>query len=181
MLNYPTIAKLIAFNIVPLVGLFFAWVFGLVQMAYAADATYIVYVITAVFVVAMGLVFYRAKQIDEELQDSNWWVGQSSEFVRLTLENRLNAIIYMGYSLVVLGLIGTVVGFIYGLNGIDPDSMADLPTMLASLGTILQGVGIAFYTTLIGSIGDIWLGFNLLILTGAMNQLHLRSLQRQDP
>ena len=181
MLKYPTIAKLIAFNIVPLVGLFFAWMFGLVQMSYAADSTYIVYLITAIFVVALGMLLHQAKRIDEELQSSTWWVGQSSEFVRLTLEDRLNAIIYMGYSLVVLGLIGTVVGFIFGLNGIDPDSMADLPTMLASLGTILQGVGIAFYTTLIGSIGDIWLGFNILILTGSMNQLHLASLQRQDP
>ncbi|CDP53213.1 MAG: MotA/TolQ/ExbB proton channel family protein [Devosia nanyangense] len=177
-MKYRTIAKLIAFNIVPLVALFFAWVFGLVQKSYAADSTNIVYLITAIFIVAMGLVFYRARQIDDELHESTWWVGQTSEFVQLTFENRLNPIVYMGYSLVVLGLIGTVVGFIFGLNGIDPNTMADLPTMLASLGTILQGVGIAFYTTLIGSIGDIWLGFNILILTGAMNQLQLRTLKR---
>lgn len=178
-MKYPTLAKLIAFNIVPLVGLFFAWTFGLVQIAYGADSTYIVYGITAIFVVAMGLLFYRAKQVDDELAHSTWWVGQSEQFVQLTLEGRLNALIYMGYSLVVLGLIGTVVGFIFGLHGVDPDTMADLSTMLSSLGTILRGVGIAFYTTLIGSIGDIWLGFNILILTASLNKLQLRTLRRQ--
>jgi len=176
--KYKTLAKLLAFNIVPVVGLFYAWVFGLVQTSYNADSTYIVYLITALFIVAMAMLVYRAKQVDDELHDSTWWVGQSSEFVQLTLDNRVNPIVYLGYSLVVFGLIGTVVGFIFGLHGIDASSMADLPTMLNSLGTILQGVGIAFYTTLIGSIGDIWLGFNLLILMSSMNQLHLRALQR---
>lgn len=180
MFKYKTLARLLAFNLVPLVFLFYAWVFGLVQMSYAADATNIVYLMTAIFVCAMALLLYHAKKIDDEIHASSWWVGQSSEFVQLTLETRLNPIIYMGYSLVVLGLIGTVVGFIFGLHGVDPTSMADLPTMLASLGMILQGVGIAFYTTLIGSIGDIWLGFNILILTSSMNKLHLQTLQRPE-
>lgn len=182
-MKYSTVAKLIALNFVPIIVLFFGWVFGGLQLSIAGgsqyESTYVIYLIIAIFIAAMVMLFYRAKQVDDELTESSWWVGQSPDFIELSLDHRLQPIVYMGYSLVVFGLIGTVIGFIFGLNGIDPEAMGDLPTMISSLGGILQGVGIAYYTTLVGSIGDIWLGFNILIVAGALNRLRLRALQRQ--
>ena len=55
-------------------------------------------------------------------------------------------------SLVLLGLIGTVIGFILALGGIEP-SIAGSPDKIAAvISSLIHGMYIAFYTTLVGTV-----------------------------
>lgn len=65
---------------------------------------------------------------------------------------------------VTLGLIGTVLGFIIALDGIDPGRAADVTAMTPMLATMIVGMSIALHTTLVGAVGGLWLRINLYYL-----------------
>ena len=76
----------------------------------------------------------------------------------------------MANSLVVLGLIGTVVGFIIALSGVDAGAATDASTVGTMVSTLIQGMAVALYTTLVGAVLHIWLMMNYQVLaTGTVN------------
>ena len=69
-----------------------------------------------------------------------------------------------------LGLIGTVVGFIIALSGIDPANAADVDSITPMIATLIDGMSVALYTTLVGAILNLWLMINYHILaSGTVN------------
>lgn len=80
-------------------------------------------------------------------------------FSRLAIIGRLSAV------LVLLGFLGTVVGFVMVLSGINPGLVGDTNSIGTMVATLVNGMGVALYTTLAGGIfGGIWLETNLHIL-----------------
>ncbi|MGI9524690.1 MAG: MotA/TolQ/ExbB proton channel family protein, partial [Hyphomicrobiaceae bacterium] len=74
--------------------------------------------------------------------------------------------------LVFLGLIGTVVGFIIALSGIDAKSATDTSNIAGMIGRLISGMSIALYTTLLGAVLNLWLTVNYRMLaTGTVNLL----------
>lgn len=71
---------------------------------------------------------------------------------------------YLANSLVLLGLIGTVMGFIVALSGVDPLTVSNIDSITPMVATLISGMSIALYTTLVGSIFNIWLSLNNNIL-----------------
>ncbi|MFQ5913134.1 MAG: hypothetical protein ACE5JS_08125, partial [Nitrospinota bacterium] len=68
------------------------------------------------------------------------------------------------------GLIGTVIGFIMALSGVSAEAAADIGKVGPMVGTLISGMGVALYTTLVGGIFNLWLGVNFQILrTGTAN------------
>jgi hypothetical protein len=58
-----------------------------------------------------------------------------------------------------LGLIGTVLGFIIALSGVDPEQAQNLDATKAMVATLIVGMSIALYTTLMGALANLWLRF----------------------
>jgi hypothetical protein len=58
--------------------------------------------------------------------------------------------------LVTLGLIGTVIGFMLALPGIDPDRAGEVEAIPAIVGGLLEGRATALDTTLVGAIASLW-------------------------
>ncbi len=54
------------------------------------------------------------------------------------------------------GLIGTVVGFILALLTLDPSAATTADGAKEMVTTLVSGMGVALYTTLVGSLGYIW-------------------------
>ena len=74
------------------------------------------------------------------------------------------------FGLVFLGLIGTVIGFIIALSGVDPAAATEVENVAAMISTLINGMSVAMYTTLIGSVLYIWLIINYRILvTGTVD------------
>ncbi len=77
--------------------------------------------------------------------------------LRLKLTNRIVAVRHIANALVFLGLIGTVIGFIIALSGVDPESASSAENVAAMVATLIGGMSVALYTTLIGAVLYIWL------------------------
>lgn len=80
-----------------------------------------------------------------------------ADALRLKLTNRIVIVRHIANALVFLGLIGTVIGFIIALSGIDPESASKVEKVTAMVATLIGGMSVALYTTLIGAVLYIWL------------------------
>ncbi len=79
---------------------------------------------------------------------------------------RIVVVRHVANSLVLLGLIGTVIGFIIALSGVDPETVADVDKIAPMVGELIRGMSVALYTTLVGAIFSLWLTVNYQILAG---------------
>jgi MotA/TolQ/ExbB proton channel family len=84
--------------------------------------------------------------------------------LKLKLGARIGSIRHIANSLVFLGLIGTVIGFIIALSGIDPKAAADVEAIGPMVSTLISGMSVALYTTLVGAVLNIWLMVNYRLL-----------------
>ena len=91
--------------------------------------------------------------------------------LRLKLASRIAPIRHLANSLVLLGLIGTVVGFIIALSGVRPEVVSDVGAIGPMVSTLIGGMSVALYTTLVGSLLNVWLMVNVRLLDGGTVQL----------
>ena len=90
----------------------------------------------------------------ERSRKSNWNHGlRSAEAIR-----------QIANGLVFLGLIGTVIGFIIALSGVDPSRATEVDNVARMIATLISGMSVAMYTTLAGSVLYVWLSVNHRIL-----------------
>jgi len=138
-----------AFNISGAALMWAAHAEGLLVQAYNADPTHIVVLIVAVFL--YGLIL------------TPFCIRNNSPF---KYAQRFKPLRQISSSLVFLGLIGTVVGFIIALSGVDPSSVGDQAQIQPMVAALLSGMGTALYTTLAGSVFSLWTTINANILDG---------------
>ena len=90
--------------------------------------------------------------------------------LRNRLGNQIVVVRQTADSLVFLGLVGTVIGFIVALSGVDPQASSDVDSVASMVGTLITGMSIALYTTLFGAVLHVWLMVNhRLLATGTSN------------
>lgn len=87
--------------------------------------------------------------------------------LKLKLSSRIAPISEIASSLVMLGLLGTVVGFIMALSGLDPEKAADIGQMPGMAAEMVHGMHTALYATLTGGVLNLWLKVNVGLLKGA--------------
>ena len=191
-LKYLLLMRFGLINIVAFALLGAAWAQGLVAKVINSDITNIVILITVVFIVGLILSGYRVWKVSKQLNAAydfdpkirsragdflNKAKGKDAatranlaQALRLKLFSRIIHIRYIASSLTILGLIGTVLGFIIALSGVDPD-VASNPSAISPMVTqLIEGMSVALYTTLVGSILSVWLGLIYQMLaTGTSN------------
>lgn len=97
--------------------------------------------------------------------------------LRHRLFSRITHIRHIANSLVVLGLIGTVIGFIIALSGVDPTIATDPSTVSPMIATLIEGMSVALYTTLVGAILSVWLGACFQVLATGTSSLFTALLE----
>jgi len=102
---------------------------------------------------------------------------RAAQVLRLTLSNRIVVVRHVANSLVLLGLIGTVIGFIISLSGVDPSAASDATKVGAMVATLISGMSVALNTTLVGAILYVWLIVNHRILASGTVRLLTTVLQ----
>ncbi|MBT7941887.1 MAG: hypothetical protein HN719_00870 [Alphaproteobacteria bacterium] len=85
--------------------------------------------------------------------------------LRLKLTDGIVVVRQVANSLVLLGLIGTVIGFIIALSGVDPETATQVESVAAMVSTLINGMSVAMNTTLVGAVMYVWLSVNYGILT----------------
>ena len=149
-------------------------------------------VIFAVFLFGLGACFARSFRVSRELNDLRAGYlrpgsraakylssiagrgpesrSLSANLLRMRLGNYISLVRHIANSLVFLGLVGTVVGFIIALSAVDPQSSIAVDKIAPMVTTLIHGMSIALYTTLLGAVLHIWLLVNYRMLsTGTMH------------
>ncbi len=107
--------------------------------------------------------------------------GQSraniAQALRLKLANRIGTIRHIANSLVILGLIGTVIGFMIALSGVNPDVVSDISAVGPMVSTLISGMSVALYTTLVGAVLNVWLMINYRLLEGGTVNLFTKLVE----
>lgn len=85
--------------------------------------------------------------------------------LQMQLGNQIGNVRYVANSLVFLGLIGTVIGFIIGLSGVNAAAASDVEKVAPMITKLVNGMSVALYTTLLGAILNVWLSVNVRLLT----------------
>jgi hypothetical protein len=170
-----------------------AYAQGLVTEALTADHTYLSLVIFLVFLVGLGLSAFKVWQTSHELNSVRDFesgadtpaaryltpmVGSDADSranlvgaLRMKIAHRTAVVRHIANSLVLLGLIGTVVGFIIALGGVDPEHASDVRSIAPMVSNLIQGMSTALYTTLIGAVLNVWLMANHQVLAGGTVKL----------
>ncbi|TQV80973.1 MotA/TolQ/ExbB proton channel family protein [Denitrobaculum tricleocarpae] len=89
----------------------------------------------------------------------------------MKLTHRIAVVRNVANALVLLGLIGTVVGFIIALSGVDPEQASDVSAITPMVSTLIEGMSTALYTTLVGAILNVWLMVNYQLLAAGTVKL----------
>jgi len=180
--------RYILLNVIAFALLGVAWSQGYVHKVVSADQTYLSVVIFLVFIVGLVLCTQKLWQTNSEIDALKTPEGLQSKSVshllvqnndassisgsmRLRLSHRISVVRHLANTLVLLGLIGTVLGFIIALSGVDPETASDVNSIAPMVSRLIQGMSTALYTTLIGSIFNVWLMANFQMLSSGTVQL----------
>jgi MotA/TolQ/ExbB proton channel family len=167
---------------------------GWIGMIFMADTGGYSLAIAAVFVVGFVWSVQRALQISRGLNEIKQLQafarrGPMPEYLRLSeardaqsrallastlrlkLAARIAPIRHIANSLVLLGLIGTVIGFVIALSGVRPEVVSDVDSIGPMVSTLIGGMSIALHTTLVGSLLHLWLMVNVRLLEGGTVKL----------
>ena len=193
---------ILRYSLINLVGLTFLFVLitqGYLSKAIKADITNMVIVIIGVFSIGYVLATYRTFWISKELNYAmkkklpalslaSKYVSNTKKLdassrnnlaisLRLKLATKINFIKFISNTLVILGLIGTVIGFIIALSGVDGSVSSNPEEVSKMVSTLIQGMSVALYTTLVGSICSVWLNICFQILSTGSNKLLSRIIE----
>jgi len=178
-------SRFAAINLFGLAGLVLAWINGWIGAVIEGDSSYISIIIFLLFLVGLAVTAWRIEKITSELDCLERGEGgrldhyrralvsgdsRATRSLELRLFGRITFIRQIGNTLVMLGLVGTVVGFVIALQGVDAESAKDVNSIGGMVGNLISGMGVALYTTLVGSVLNLWLSANYqLLVTGTVN------------
>lgn len=200
--RYLLLLRFLIINLTGLALLASAWLQGWIQPIVASDDTRLCALIFAVFLGGLVLAGRKVLMLSDELNELETPAARAGSKVaaylaaiagrdaqvrsnltaalKLKLAYRIAGIRHVASSLVLLGLIGTVVGFIISLSGVDPDSVAEASAIGPMVSKLLEGMGVALYTTLVGSVLNIWLMLNHRLIEGGAVHLITHLVERGE-
>lgn len=166
-------------------ALHYGWIIAFIQN----DQSYISLVIISVFILSIIYQFWRALTTSKKINALKYAIKNNVvqekykhisiypvEKLLVLRDKDLQKIRWMGKVaawLVVLGLIGTVIGFIIALSGVPEASLSGsegVSGIQHSVALLVQGMYVALFTTLAGSIAGLIVELNAsLIHTGLFN------------
>lgn len=180
-------------NILGIIFLIVTYTQGYIAKAIDADITNVILLIFFLFL--LGLIisgirtFWISKQLNYATEKSKELNSITNHYLqniknldasarsnlasslRIKLANKINLVKFIANTLVILGLIGTVIGFIIALSGVDGNVSSDPEEISKMITTLIQGMSVALYTTLAGSICSVWLNICYHILSSGANKL----------
>ena len=190
--SYLLLLRFIVLNIAAIALVVYIWLQGWLNEIVDQDVTRISLLIFGVFVAGWIICLDKTIRCSRELNaildparqgDSRatWYInlarqtpGDSratiAECLRSRLYSRISVIRAISNNLILLGLIGTVIGFIISLSGVDAERVSDVAAVGPMVSTLIQGMSVALYTTLVGAVLHVWLSMCYQVLaTGTVN------------
>jgi len=155
-----------------------AWHQGWISYIFEKDITYISHGIAVSFLLVLAVSAYRAVQLrnffrisdsirEAYLKASNREGSDRSESrdaLKTELISNASFIDFFATAALAVGVMGTVVGLIFGFSHVNPEDISNAANAGAVVGGLLKGLSVAFHTTLVGGVVNLWLRTNHYIL-----------------
>ncbi len=176
MKRWLLLSRFAVLNLTGIAGVVLLLLNNALMPLYINDVSRITVLITLFFIVGLVLSLKRAIRLSGYLNavDDNKNAmaskinflskSESIESLKIKLYSGNIWISHISSALVMFGLIGTVLGAIMIFTNIDPSVAGDVSRVGDLFGIILNGMGTALNTTLVGSCLSLWLRFNYNIL-----------------
>ncbi|MDX1374617.1 MAG: MotA/TolQ/ExbB proton channel family protein [Burkholderiales bacterium] len=179
-----------------------AWLEGWLDGAFTGYSLWLCLVIIAAFLYGLGYCGIRIRGVARELDDlhagtlqapsrSARYLAQarsaspdsratSAQLLRLQLAQAPSTVRHIAGILVLMGLVGTVIGFIVALSGVDPQKVPAVDNVAPMVARLINGMSIALYTTLIGSVLHLWLMMTQRILASGALALYQATVEQGE-
>ncbi len=172
-------ARLTITNILWVALLIASWNQGWLQYLFLKDVTFISHGIAFASALVVGLSLWKGRTISKLLKSPDaskatyaeavLKVGQERradirEGLKTEMMSYVAFIEYFATTALAIGVIGTVIGLIMGLANVDPALLANVENAGATVAELLVGLSVAFHTTLVGGIANLWLRTNHFML-----------------
>jgi hypothetical protein len=173
-LRYLLLLRFAVLNLVGMALVAAVWAQGWLDDMIATDRYHLVKLNVGVFLVGLALCANRIVKLSHDLNElkegthnpasrANIYrraiAGKDSQSRALVAEGlkmrfgvRLGNIRHLANTIVLIGLIGTVIGFIIALSGVSADAATDAKAIAPMVSTLIFGMAIALYKTLVGSV-----------------------------
>lgn len=184
--RYLMIMRFVVINLVGAALLVAAWIEGWIGLVLNGDVTKLALVIVAVFLAGLVLcglkIFQASAELNQIKSPADYPKSRAARYLdaiaardghsrsitasalKLKLSSRIAVVRHIANSLVFLGLIGTVIGFMIALSGVNPEDAADISAIGPMVSTLISGMSVALSTTLVGAVLNIWLMVNYRLL-----------------
>jgi len=179
-----------------------AWLEGWLSDALSGYSLWLCLLIIAVFIYGLAICGWRLWQAVREIDDLHagairsvscaaWYLAQvrgagaenratACGLLRLRLAQPASGVRHIAGILIMLGLVGTVIGFIVALSGVDPQQVPTVENVAPMVARLINGMSIALYTTLFGSVLHLWLMITQRILAMAALLLYQAIVERGE-
>lgn len=186
------LARMSITNILWLFLLGASWQQGWLQYLFEKDITFISHGIAlATFFVVLvslwkGLKLGRLLSVPESFKgvyaDAIRKVGPERradlrDALKVELVSYVAFIEYFATTALAIGVLGTVIGLILGFQNVDPMSLSNVENAGATVAEVLKGLSVAFHTTLVGGIANLWLRTNHFMLSQANSRLFVSVME----
>lgn len=176
------LARLSITNLLWLALLGASWHQGWLQYVFSKDVTFISHGIAFASALVIVLSFWKGLQISKLLKKPQAMIQSYAKAigkggperrsdVRDALKTELMSYVafieFFATSALAIGVLGTVIGLILGFANVDPSSIANVSNAGATVAELLVGLSVAFHTTLVGGIANLWLRTNHFFLMQA--------------
>lgn len=194
VINNPggVMARLTITNILWVALLAAAWSQGWLQYLFVKDVTYISHVIAFATILVVGVSLKKGWTISKLLaapdaviqsySQAVLKVGQERradirEGIKTEMMSYVSFIEYFATTALAIGVLGTVIGLIMGLAGVDPALLSNVENAGSTVAELLVGLSVAFHTTLVGGIANLWLRTNHFMLMQGQAKVYSRVME----
>ena len=201
-LRYLLVLRFAVLNLVGVALVAAVWAHGWLDGMIATDVYHLVKLNVGVFLVGLTLCGSRILKLSQDLNEladnaynpdsrANVYrraiAGKDSQSRALVAEAlkmkfgvRLGNIRHLANTIVLIGLIGTVIGFIIALSGVSAEAATDAKAIAPMVSTLILGMAIALYKTLVGSVLNVWLMANYRLLEAGTVHLVTGIIERGE-
>lgn len=174
-------------NILWLALLGATWQQGWLQYIFEKDISFISHGIAVFSAMVIGLSMWKGFQFSNLLLNPH---KLHSTYLDICAKRRADAkdimknelvsyISFIGYfatTALAVGVLGTVIGLIMGFANVDPSLLSNVENAGTTVAEVLKGLSVAFHTTLVGGIANIWLRTNHYMLTQSAAKVYSTAL-----
>lgn len=180
------LARLSITNLLWIALLGASWHQGWLQYIFEKDVTFISHGIAAAAVLVIILSFWKGLHVSRLLRKPDAMKRSYAEAIgkggperradvrdglKTELMSYVSFIEFFATQALAVGVIGTVIGLILGFANVDPTSIANVSNAGTTVAELLVGLSVAFHTTLVGGIVNLWLRTNHYFLMQAQSKV----------